>query len=81
KAEEQKQAEEQKKQEQQPQPSDKDKDKEKQAQRAQKKEQPREIDKQDAEAVLDALERSEPTVQKDLARRRAENRRRPAKDW
>jgi Ca-activated chloride channel family protein len=84
KAEEQKQAEEQKKQDQQqPQPSDKDKEKEKekQAQRAQKKEQPREIDKQDAEAVLDALERSEPTVQKDLARRRAETRRRPAKDW
>ena len=80
KADEQKQAEEQKKQEQQP-PGDKDKDKDKQAQRAQKKEQPREIDKQDAEAVLDALERSEPTVQKDLARRRAENRRRPAKDW
>ncbi len=82
KSDEQKQAEEQKKQqEQQPQPGDKDKEKEKQAQRAQKKEQPREIDKQDAEAVLDALERSEPTVQKDLARRRAENRRRPAKDW
>lgn len=80
KAEEQKQAEEQKKQQEQQ--GDKDKDKDKQAQRPQpKKEQPREIDKQDAEAVLDALERSEPTVQKDLARRRAENRRRPAKDW
>jgi Ca-activated chloride channel family protein len=42
--------------------------------------QPREIDKQDAEAVLDALERVEPTVQKDLARKRASNRR-PTKDW
>ena len=37
-------------------------------------------DKQDAEAVLDSLERSEPTVQKDLARRRAGNRK-PKKDW
>lgn len=44
------------------------------------KEKPREIDKQDAEAVLDALERVEPTVQKDLARRRAGDRR-PTKDW
>jgi len=47
---------------------------------AQKKEPPREIDKQDAEAVLDALERVEPTVQKELARRRAGSRR-PSKDW
>jgi hypothetical protein len=45
-----------------------------------KKQEPREIDKQDAEAVLDALERVEPTVQKDLARQRA-GARRPAKDW
>ncbi|MEO6951272.1 MAG: VWA domain-containing protein [Polyangia bacterium] len=37
-------------------------------------------DKQDAEAVLDSLERSEPTVQKDLARRRAGDRK-PKKDW
>jgi Ca-activated chloride channel family protein len=44
------------------------------------KEPAREIDRQDAEAVLDALERVEPTVQKDLARRRAGNRR-PSKDW
>jgi tetratricopeptide (TPR) repeat protein len=44
------------------------------------KEPARDIDKQDAEAVLDALERVEPTVQKDLARRRAGDRR-PAKDW
>lgn len=41
---------------------------------------PREIDRQDAEAVLDALERVEPTVQKDLARQRAGTRR-PTKDW
>jgi Ca-activated chloride channel homolog len=41
---------------------------------------PRDIDRQDAEAVLDAFERVEPTVQKDLARRRAGNRR-PRKDW
>jgi Ca-activated chloride channel family protein len=40
----------------------------------------RDIDKQDAEAVLDAFERVEPTVQKDLARRRAKNAR-PRKDW
>ena len=40
----------------------------------------REIDKQDAEAVLDALERSEPTVQKELAKRRAGTRR-AKKDW
>jgi Ca-activated chloride channel family protein len=40
----------------------------------------RDIDRQDAEAVLDALERVEPTVQKDLARRRAGSRR-PSKDW
>ncbi len=40
----------------------------------------REIDRQDAEAVLDALERVEPTVQKDLARRRAGDRR-PTRDW
>ena len=33
-----------------------------------------------AEAVLDAFEAVEPTVQKDLARRRAGNRR-PRKDW
>jgi len=45
-----------------------------------RKEPAREIDKQDAEAVLDALERVEPTVQKDLARRRAGNRR-PTRDW
>jgi Ca-activated chloride channel family protein len=44
------------------------------------KEAPKDIDKQDAEAVLDALERVEPTVQKELARRRAGNRR-PVKDW
>jgi hypothetical protein len=31
--------------------------------------------------VLDALERVEPTVQKDLARQRALRARRPAKDW
>ncbi|HEX9101587.1 MAG TPA: tetratricopeptide repeat protein, partial [Polyangia bacterium] len=74
---------EQQKQEQQPQPQPGDKEKqerEKLAQARAKKEQPREIDKQDAEAVLDALERVEPTVQKDLARRRAGSRR-PAKDW
>ena len=40
----------------------------------------RDIDKQDAEAVLDAFERVEPTVQKDLAKRRAGSRR-PRKDW
>ena len=40
----------------------------------------RATDRQDAEAVLDSLERSEPTVQKDLARRRAGNRK-PKKDW
>ena len=64
----------------QPKPGDQEKEREKLAQRAAKKEQPREIDKQDAEAVLDALERVEPTVQKDLARRRA-GARRPTKDW
>ncbi|MSP62104.1 MAG: VWA domain-containing protein [Myxococcales bacterium] len=41
---------------------------------------PRDIDRQDAEAVLEAFERVEPTVQKDLARRKAGNRR-PRKDW
>ncbi len=40
----------------------------------------KDIDRQDAEAVLDAFERVEPTVQKDLARRRAGNRR-PRRDW
>jgi Ca-activated chloride channel family protein len=54
------------------------KDQQKKEQQA--KEPPREIDKQDAEAVLDALERVEPTVQKDLARRRA-GARRASKDW
>jgi Ca-activated chloride channel family protein len=49
-------------------------------QQAAKKEPAKEIDKQDAEAVLDALERVEPTVQKELARRRAGGRR-PTKDW
>jgi Ca-activated chloride channel family protein len=76
----------QQKQQQQPSPGDKEKqerekqEREKQAQARAKKAEPREIDKQDAEAVLDALERVEPTVQKDLARHRAGNRR-PAKDW
>jgi Ca-activated chloride channel homolog len=80
-AEQQKQ--EQQKQEQQQSPGDKEKqEREKLAQARAKKEQPREIDKQDAEAVLDALERVEPTVEKDLARQRAlKSRRRPAKDW
>jgi Ca-activated chloride channel homolog len=74
-------AEQQKQQEQQQQPGDKEKqEREKLAQARAKKEQPREIDKQDAEAVLDALERVEPTVQKDLARRRA-GARRPTKDY
>jgi Ca-activated chloride channel family protein len=41
---------------------------------------PRDTERQDAEAVLDAFEAVEPTVQKDLARRRAGNRR-PRKDW
>jgi len=71
----------QQKQEPQPQPGEKEKqEREKQAQARVKKQEPREIDKQDAEAVLDALERVEPTVQKDLARQRA-GARRPAKDW
>ena len=49
---------------------------------AAKKEPPKDIDKQDAEAVLDALERVEPTVQKDLARRRAlKTGHRPTKDY
>jgi tetratricopeptide (TPR) repeat protein len=39
-----------------------------------------EMDKQAAEAVLDALERVEPTVQKDLVRRRA-GARQTTKDW
>ena len=72
------QQQEQKDQKQQQAKPDEKKD-EKQAAAA-KKEAPREIDKQDAEAVLDALERVEPTVQKELARRRAGNRR-PTKDW
>ena len=41
---------------------------------------PRDVDRQDAEAVLDAFERVEPTVQKDLAKRKAKNVR-PRKDW
>ena len=41
---------------------------------------PRDIDRQDAEAVLDSFERVEPTVQKDLARRQAGNRK-PRRDW
>jgi tetratricopeptide (TPR) repeat protein len=80
----QQQAEQQKQeqQQQQQQPGDKEKqEREKLAQARAKKEQPREIDKQDAEAVLDALERVEPTVQKDLARRRATTRRPPTKDY
>ena len=40
----------------------------------------RDIEKQDTEAVLDAFERVEPTVQKDLARRKAGNRH-ARKDW
>jgi Ca-activated chloride channel family protein len=77
------QAEQQKQQEQQQQQQagDKEKQEQKLAQARAKKEQPREIDKQDAEAVLDALERVEPTVQKDLARQRALRERRPTKDW
>lgn len=39
------------------------------------------IRRQDAEAVLDAFERVEPTVQKDLARRKAAHRRPPKEDW
>ena len=71
----------QKQQEQAQQPDEREKqEREKQAQARAKKQEPREIDKQDAEAVLDALERVEPTVQKDLARRRAGTRR-PSKDW
>ncbi len=58
----------------------KEEEKEKKKTAAQMREPPKEIDKQDAEAVLDALERVEPTVQKDLARKRASNRR-PSKDW
>jgi Ca-activated chloride channel family protein len=77
---EQQQKEQQAKQEQQQKQPEKPNDsKEKQAAQA-NKEAPREIDKQDAEAVLDALERVEPTVQKELARRRAGSRR-PTKDW
>lgn len=41
----------------------------------------KDIDRQDAEAVLDAFERVEPTVQKDLARRKAAQRRPPKEDW
>ncbi|HWE29161.1 MAG TPA: VWA domain-containing protein [Polyangia bacterium] len=75
------QADQQKQKQQQQQPGDKEKqERDKLAEARAKKEQPREIDKQDAEAVLDALERVEPTVQKDLARRRAGSRR-PTKDW
>ena len=51
---------------------------------AKKLEPPRDIDRQDAEAILDALERVEPTVQKDLLRRRLQQRpidRRRLKDW
>jgi Ca-activated chloride channel family protein len=72
----------QQQQQQQTQNDSPEREKEKQQQRmAQaKKEPPREIDKQDAEAVLDALERAEPTVQKEQARQRAGNRR-PSKDW
>jgi Ca-activated chloride channel family protein len=70
----------QQQQQQQQQSESQEREKEKQRQALAQKEKPREIDKQDAEAVLDALERVEPTVQKDLARRRAGNRR-PSKDW
>jgi tetratricopeptide (TPR) repeat protein len=72
----QKKEEEKKKQQQQQQQQQQQEEEKKLA----KKEQPKDIDKQDAEAVLDALERVEPTVQKDLARRRAGTRR-AAKDW
>ncbi len=40
----------------------------------------RELEKQDAEAVLDALERVEPTVQKDIAKKRAGGRK-AKRDW
>lgn len=77
-----KQKQDQQQQQQQTQNDSPEREKEKQQQRmAQaKKEPPREIDKQDAEAVLDALERVEPTVQKEQARMRAGSRR-PSKDW
>src|SRR5262249_11046997 len=61
-----------------PQPKERP-DEEKRAPKAER-EPPREIDRQDAESTLDALERTEPHLQKDLARRRAQDRR-PAKDW
>jgi Ca-activated chloride channel family protein len=51
-----------------------------QAARAAGERPPRDTERQDAEAVLEAFEAVEPTVQKDLARRRAGNRR-PRKDW
>jgi Ca-activated chloride channel homolog len=78
-----KQREQQQQEQQQQQQAEKEKqEREKQAQARAKKDPPppRDIDKQDAEAVLDALERVEPTVQKDLARRRAGGRR-PVKDY
>ena len=45
-----------------------------------KNERTQDLERQDAEAVLDSLERVEPTVQKDLARRRAGGRK-AKKDW
>ena len=73
---EQKQAD-QKPEQAQPKPDEK---KDEKPQAAQAEEKRGDTDKQDAAAVLDALERSEPTVQKDLARHRAGNRR-PKRDW
>ena len=85
-AQEQKKAEQEKKAEQKPAESstEKSKDEKKQAQSVEAAQAgqraPKDTEKQDAEAVLDAFEAVEPTVQKDLARRRAGNRR-PKKDW
>jgi Ca-activated chloride channel family protein len=77
----QKQQEQQQQQQQDQQQQQQQAKEQQEKQGAQAKREPlREIDKQDAEAVLDQLESNEPTVQKDLARRRAANRH-PTKDW
>jgi Ca-activated chloride channel family protein len=63
-----------------PQPKDKQKEEEqRQQQEAQAREKP--VDKQDVEAVLDALERGEKNLELEQARQRARGRRKPNKDW
>ena len=62
-----------------PQPKDKQEQEQKQQQVEAPKDKP--VEKQDAEAVLDALERGEKNLELEQARMRARGRRKPVKDW